>query len=56
MILRGKKGWQCFRIFKKRISNGELIGCFKMRYYIGVVISTGSLYLGFGELLVMHHC
>ncbi|MBA0786121.1 hypothetical protein Gotri_027584, partial [Gossypium trilobum] len=47
MILRRKNRWQCFRIFKKRISNGELIGCFQMRSYIDVVISTGSLYLGF---------
>ncbi|MBA0731473.1 hypothetical protein Golax_025659 [Gossypium laxum] len=28
MILQRKNGWQCFRIFKKRISNGELLGCF----------------------------
>ncbi|MBA0576825.1 hypothetical protein Golob_024351 [Gossypium lobatum] len=26
-----------------------------MRSYLDVVILTGSLYLGFGELLAMHH-
>ncbi|MBA0881112.1 hypothetical protein Goshw_011482 [Gossypium schwendimanii] len=56
MISRRKNGWQFFRIFKKRISNGELIGCLQIRSYIDVVISTGSLYLEFGGLLVMHHC
>ncbi|MBA0670026.1 hypothetical protein Goklo_029387, partial [Gossypium klotzschianum] len=25
--------WQFFRIFKKMISNGELLGCFKIRFY-----------------------
>ncbi|MBA0731360.1 hypothetical protein Golax_023176 [Gossypium laxum] len=50
MISRRKNGWQFFRIFKKRISNGELIGCLQMRSYIDVVISTGSLYLEFGKL------
>ncbi|MBA0637243.1 hypothetical protein Godav_029838 [Gossypium davidsonii] len=48
--------WQFFRIFKKMISNGELLGCFKIRFYINVVILIGSLYLGFGKLLAMHHC
>ncbi|MFQ6670570.1 hypothetical protein Gotur_035429 [Gossypium turneri] len=48
--------WQFFRIFKKRISNGELLGCFQMRFYTDVVILTESLYLGFGELLAMHYC
>ncbi|MBA0754006.1 hypothetical protein Gogos_005600 [Gossypium gossypioides] len=56
MISRRKNGWQFFRIFKKRISNGVLLGCFQMRSYIDVVISIGSLYLGFGELLAMHRC
>ncbi|MBA0788437.1 hypothetical protein Gotri_027380 [Gossypium trilobum] len=56
MIFRRKSGWKFFRIFKKRISNGELLGCFEMRSYIDVVILTGSLYLGFRELLAMHHC
>ncbi|MFQ6631056.1 hypothetical protein Gotur_008952 [Gossypium turneri] len=28
----------------------------KMRSYIGVEILTGSLYLGFGEPLAIHHC
>ncbi|MBA0649959.1 hypothetical protein Goklo_017454 [Gossypium klotzschianum] len=28
MISRRKNGWQLFIIFKKRISNGELLGCF----------------------------
>ncbi|MBA0729012.1 hypothetical protein Golax_025889, partial [Gossypium laxum] len=46
MISRRKNGLQFFRIFKKRISNGELIGCFQMRSYIDVVILTRSLYLG----------
>ncbi|MBA0756210.1 hypothetical protein Gogos_021213 [Gossypium gossypioides] len=56
MISQRKNGWQFFRIFKKRISNGELLGCFHMRSYIDVVILIGSLYLGFGELLAMYHC
>ncbi|MBA0828537.1 hypothetical protein Goarm_013208, partial [Gossypium armourianum] len=30
MISRRKNGWQFFRIFKKKISNGELIGCFQV--------------------------
>ncbi|MBA0855724.1 hypothetical protein Goshw_018027 [Gossypium schwendimanii] len=38
----------------ERTLNGELLGCFQMRSYIGEVISTRSLYLGFGELLAMH--
>ncbi|MFQ6662871.1 hypothetical protein Gotur_030577 [Gossypium turneri] len=56
MISQRKNTWQFFRIFIKRISNGELIGCFQMRSYLDVVISIGSLYLGFGELLAMHRC
>ncbi|MBA0638025.1 hypothetical protein Godav_022355 [Gossypium davidsonii] len=38
MISRRKNGWQFFRIFKKRISNGELLGCFQVRSYIDVVM------------------
>ncbi|MBA0881752.1 hypothetical protein Goshw_019319 [Gossypium schwendimanii] len=45
-----------FRICKRRISSGELRGCFQMRSYIGVGILTGFLCLEFGELLVMPHC
>ncbi|MBA0664746.1 hypothetical protein Goklo_004703 [Gossypium klotzschianum] len=41
---------------KKRALNRELCGCFQMRFCIGAVILTGSLCLGFGELLVMPHC
>ncbi|MFQ6657437.1 hypothetical protein Gotur_027107, partial [Gossypium turneri] len=26
-----RNGWQFFRIFKKRTSSGELLGCFRMR-------------------------
>ncbi|MBA0788948.1 hypothetical protein Gotri_025209, partial [Gossypium trilobum] len=44
MILRRKDGWQCFRIFKRRISNGELLGCFQLRSYIDV--TTTSEYIG----------
>ncbi|MBA0858314.1 hypothetical protein Goshw_024173 [Gossypium schwendimanii] len=51
-----KNGLQFFIIFKKRISNGEFLGCFQMRSYIDVVILTRYLYLGFGELLTMHRC
>ncbi|MBA0670272.1 hypothetical protein Goklo_028961 [Gossypium klotzschianum] len=43
-------------ICKRRISSGELRGCFQMRSYINVGILTGSLCLEFGELLVMPHC
>ncbi|MBA0575506.1 hypothetical protein Golob_024649 [Gossypium lobatum] len=53
MISRKKNGRQFFRIFKKRTSNRELLGCFQMRSYIDVVILIGSLYLGFGGLLAM---
>ncbi|MBA0756445.1 hypothetical protein Gogos_021327 [Gossypium gossypioides] len=44
------------RIYKRRISSGELRGCFQMRSYIGVGILTGILWLEFGELLVMPYC
>ncbi|MBA0575619.1 hypothetical protein Golob_027676 [Gossypium lobatum] len=54
MISQKKSRWQFFRIFKKRTLNGELLKCFQMRSYIDVVILTGSLYLGFRELLAMH--
>ncbi|MFQ6657808.1 hypothetical protein Gotur_027330, partial [Gossypium turneri] len=40
----------------KKISSGELRGCFQMRSYIGVGISTGFHCSRFGELLVMPHC
>ncbi|MBA0673544.1 hypothetical protein Goklo_024033, partial [Gossypium klotzschianum] len=33
MIFQRKSGWQFFRIFKKRISNGKLLGYFQMRSY-----------------------
>ncbi|MFQ6662696.1 hypothetical protein Gotur_030463, partial [Gossypium turneri] len=42
MTSRRRNGWQSFRICKKKISSGELRGCFQMRSYIGVGISTGS--------------
>ncbi|MFQ6657809.1 hypothetical protein Gotur_027330 [Gossypium turneri] len=44
------------RICEKKISSGELRGCFQMRSYIGVGISTGFHCSRFGELLVMPHC
>ncbi|MFQ6636697.1 hypothetical protein Gotur_012794 [Gossypium turneri] len=56
MISQKKNGWQFFRVFKKRISNGEPCGCFRMRSCIDVVILIGSLCLEFGDLLVMLHC
>ncbi|MBA0702022.1 hypothetical protein Goari_027185 [Gossypium aridum] len=56
MIYRRENGWKFFRIFEKRISNGELLGCFQMRSYIDVAILIGFHYLGFGELLAMHRC
>ncbi|MBA0881279.1 hypothetical protein Goshw_012119, partial [Gossypium schwendimanii] len=34
MIFQRKNRWRCFKIFKKRISNKELLGCFQMRSYI----------------------
>ncbi|MBA0632148.1 hypothetical protein Godav_000946 [Gossypium davidsonii] len=37
----------------KRTLSGELRGCFRIRFCIGAVILIGSLYLEFGELLVM---
>ncbi|MFQ6652994.1 hypothetical protein Gotur_024615 [Gossypium turneri] len=42
MTSRRRNGWQFFRICKKKISSGELRGCFQIRSYIGVGISTGS--------------
>ncbi|MBA0671664.1 hypothetical protein Goklo_000027, partial [Gossypium klotzschianum] len=33
MISRKKYGWKFFRIFKRRILNGELLGCYQMRSY-----------------------
>ncbi|MBA0635027.1 hypothetical protein Godav_024534 [Gossypium davidsonii] len=56
MTSQKRNGWQFFRICKRRISSGELRGCFQMRSYINVGILTGSLCLEFGELLVMPHC
>ncbi|MBA0730053.1 hypothetical protein Golax_022631, partial [Gossypium laxum] len=53
MISWRESGRKFFEIFEKRISNGELIGCFQMRFYIVVVILIWSPYLGFGELLAM---
>ncbi|MBA0785496.1 hypothetical protein Gotri_026342 [Gossypium trilobum] len=56
MTFQRRSGWQFFRIFKKRTSSGEPIGCFWMRSCIDVVILIGFLYLEFGELLDMSHC
>ncbi|MFQ6624012.1 hypothetical protein Gotur_004183 [Gossypium turneri] len=56
MTSRRKGGWKFFGIFARRILNGELIGCFQMRSCIDVVLLIGFHYLGFGELLAMHHC
>ncbi|MBA0785762.1 hypothetical protein Gotri_006829 [Gossypium trilobum] len=56
MISRRENRGKFFGIFEKRISNGELLGCFQIRSYIDVVILIGSPYLGFGELLAMHRC
>ncbi|MBA0865852.1 hypothetical protein Goshw_015985 [Gossypium schwendimanii] len=56
MTFQRKSGWQFFRIFKKRTSSGEPLGCFRMRSYIDVVISIGFHCLEFGELLDMPHC
>ncbi|MFQ6634437.1 hypothetical protein Gotur_010130 [Gossypium turneri] len=42
MTSRRRNGWQFFRICKRRISSGELRGCFQMRFYIGVGILIGS--------------
>ncbi|MBA0711009.1 hypothetical protein Golax_010247 [Gossypium laxum] len=36
-----RNGWQFFRIFKKRTSNGELLGYFRMGSYIDAVILIG---------------
>ncbi|MBA0671381.1 hypothetical protein Goklo_025493 [Gossypium klotzschianum] len=43
----------CIGICKRRISSGELRGCFQMRSFIGVGILIGFLCLEFWELLVM---
>ncbi|MBA0632149.1 hypothetical protein Godav_000946 [Gossypium davidsonii] len=48
-----RSGWPLFKIYKKRTLSGELRGCFRIRFCIGAVILIGSLYLEFGELLVM---
>ncbi|MBA0671511.1 hypothetical protein Goklo_024119 [Gossypium klotzschianum] len=31
MTFRRRSGWQFFRIFRKRTSSGEPLGCFRMR-------------------------
>ncbi|MBA0635077.1 hypothetical protein Godav_025771 [Gossypium davidsonii] len=56
MTSRKRNGWLFFRIYRRRISSGELRGCFQTRSYIGVGILTGFLCLEFGELQVMPHC
>ncbi|MBA0879629.1 hypothetical protein Goshw_012918 [Gossypium schwendimanii] len=56
MTSRRRNGWQSFRICKRRISSGELHGCFQMRSYISVEILIGFLCLEYGVLLVMPHC
>ncbi|MBA0876259.1 hypothetical protein Goshw_009176 [Gossypium schwendimanii] len=38
MISPNRNGWQFFRIYKRRISSGELRGYFQMRSYIDVDI------------------
>ncbi|MFQ6657646.1 hypothetical protein Gotur_027233 [Gossypium turneri] len=56
MTFQRRNGWQSFRIYRRRISSGELRGCFQMMSYIGVGILIGFLCLEFGELLVIPHC
>ncbi|MFQ6663242.1 hypothetical protein Gotur_030839 [Gossypium turneri] len=53
--IRRKNGWQFFKIFKRKMLSGELLGYFQMRSCIGVVIFIGFLYWVFGELLDMPH-
>ncbi|MBA0577203.1 hypothetical protein Golob_024608 [Gossypium lobatum] len=36
-----RNGWKFFRIFRKRTSSGELLGCFRTRSYINAVILIG---------------
>ncbi|MBA0787175.1 hypothetical protein Gotri_006718 [Gossypium trilobum] len=50
-----RSGWQFFRIFRKRTSSREPLGCFWMRSCIDVVILIGFLCLEFGELLDTPH-
>ncbi|MBA0731614.1 hypothetical protein Golax_025643 [Gossypium laxum] len=50
MTSRKRNRWLFFRICRRRISSGELRGCFQMRSYIGVGILTGFICLEFGEL------
>ncbi|MBA0730189.1 hypothetical protein Golax_004593 [Gossypium laxum] len=38
------------RICKRKISSGELRGCFQVRSYIGVGVLVGFICLEFGEL------
>ncbi|MBA0789147.1 hypothetical protein Gotri_025271 [Gossypium trilobum] len=49
MTSRKRNGWQFFKICKRRISSGELHGCFQMRSYISVEILTGFLCLELGS-------
>ncbi|MBA0755771.1 hypothetical protein Gogos_019793 [Gossypium gossypioides] len=44
------------RRVRRRISSGELRGCFQMRSFIGMEILTRFHCLEFGELLVTLHC
>ncbi|MBA0780263.1 hypothetical protein Gotri_004384 [Gossypium trilobum] len=39
-----RNGWQFFRIFGKRTSSGELLGCFWLRSRIDDVILIGFLF------------
>ncbi|MBA0879864.1 hypothetical protein Goshw_026259, partial [Gossypium schwendimanii] len=46
MISLKKNRWKFFRIFKRRISNGELLGCCQMRSYIDVTRRMKRLAVG----------
>ncbi|MBA0672927.1 hypothetical protein Goklo_000082 [Gossypium klotzschianum] len=43
MLESKRSGWQFFRIFRKRTSSREPLGCFWMRSCIDVVILIGVM-------------
>ncbi|MFQ6643714.1 hypothetical protein Gotur_017271 [Gossypium turneri] len=56
MTSRRRSGWQFFRIYVKRMSNGEPHGCFWMRFCIDATVLIGFPCWQFGELLVIPCC
>ncbi|MBA0635281.1 hypothetical protein Godav_029989 [Gossypium davidsonii] len=56
MTYRRRSGWQFFKIYVKKTSNGEPRGYFRMRFCIDAAILTGFPCWELEELLVMLRC